>query len=104
DFLFGTLGTKLDKAERTAGELFRRGMVVTFMAIGLACLLGSAFSTLSLEYPNYKIVDIVALSIIMSAGAGWNALLKLYKALHDKALIKGAFFTIARTSRNNLAP
>lgn len=103
DFLFGKLGAKLDKMERTQGELFRRGMVVTFMGIFLAFLLGHAFSTLSLEYPNYKIIDIVALSIVMSAGAGWNALLRLYKALHEKALIKGAFYTIARTSRNNLA-
>jgi adenosylcobinamide-phosphate synthase len=103
DFLFGRLGAKLDKTERTQGELFRRGLVVTIMAIVLAFLLGSAFSTLSIEYPNFRIVDIVALSIVMSAGAGWHALLRLYKALHEKALIKGAFFTIARTSRNNLA-
>jgi adenosylcobinamide-phosphate synthase len=102
DFLFGNLGNKLDKVERTKSDLASRGMIIAFTVIFLTFLLGQAFATLSIEYPNYKMVDIVALSIVMSAGAGWHALARLYKALHDKGLIKGAFYTIAKTSRNNL--
>jgi adenosylcobinamide-phosphate synthase len=102
DFLFGKVGNKLDKTERQSSELASRGMIIIFTAIILAFLLGQAFATLSVEYPNYRIVDIVALSIVMSAGAGWHGLSRLYRALHEKGLIKGAFYTIAKTSRNNL--
>ncbi len=103
DFLFGPLGNRLDKAERKAGDLATRGLIVTVMALVLGYMLGQFFSSLSKHYPNFLIVDIVALSIVMSAGAGWYALIRLYKALHSKNLIKGAFYTISTTTRNNLS-
>jgi adenosylcobinamide-phosphate synthase len=39
----------------------------------------------------------------MSAGAGWYALIRLYKALNSKGLVKGAFYTLAATTRSNLS-
>lgn len=102
DFLFGPLGSKLDKTERKAGDLITRGTIITLTGVIMAFLVGQAFQTLSVEYPNYRIVDIVALSIILSAGAGWNALGRLYKALKGKNLIKGAFYALATTTRSNL--
>lgn len=103
DFLFGPLGARLDKTERKAGDLITRGMVVTFTTLGMAFFLGQFFQTLSRHYPNFLIVDIVALSILLSAGAGWFALTRLYKALHSKELLKGAFYTLAVTTRTNLS-
>jgi adenosylcobinamide-phosphate synthase len=102
DFLFGPLGSKLDKTERKAGDLMTRGAIITLTGVVLAFLVGQAFQTLSAEYPNYKIVDIVALSIVLSAGAGWNALGRLYKALNGKNMLKGAFYALATTTRSNL--
>jgi len=102
DFLFGPLGSKLDKTERKAGDLITRGTIITLTAVAMAFLLGQAFQTLSTEYPNYRIVDIVALSLIMGAGAGWNALGRLYKAVNGKNMVKGAFYALATTTRSNL--
>lgn len=101
--MFGALGSKLDKTERTPADLATRGTFITLIAIVTVFLMGLAIQIASIHYPNWLIVDIVALSICMSAGAVWYALVRLYKALHSKDLIKGAFFTIARSTRNNLA-
>jgi adenosylcobinamide-phosphate synthase len=103
DVLFGSLGSRLDKTERRAGDLATRGMVVTIMALILGFGVGTFLASLSRHFPNFLIVDIVGLTIIMSAGAGWYALIRLYKALHSKALIKGAFYTLAATTRSNLS-
>lgn len=102
DFLFGPLGNRLDKTERKAGDLMTRGTIITITALIMAFLLGQAFQTLSVEYPNWRIVDIVALSIVMSAGAGWHALIRLYKAVVGKN-VKGAFYALSVTTRNNLS-
>ena len=101
DFLFGPLGSRLDKTERKAGDLITRGTIIALTGAIMAFLLGQFFQTLSHHYPNWLIVDIVALSLILSAGAGWNALIRLYKAVHGKT-IKGAFYTLATTTRSNL--
>lgn len=103
DFLFGPLGSRLDKTERKAGDLMTRGTIITIIGLTMAFLIGTFFQSLSKHFPNLLIVDIVAMSMIMSAGAGWFALIRLYKALNGKNLVKGAFYTLATTTRNNLA-
>ncbi len=103
DFLFGPVGGKLDKTDRARGDLVTRGTIITIMAAVLGFLVGQFFQTLSTHYPNWRIVDIVAISIIMSAGAGWHALFRLYKAIAGKQAIKGAFRALAVTTRSNLA-
>ena len=102
DFLFGPLGSKLDKTERPARDLMTRGLIITITGMVLAFMLGQFFQSLSVHYPNWLIIDIVALSLILSAGAGWHALIRLYKALHGKNMVKGAFYTLASTTRSNL--
>lgn len=102
DFLFGPLGSRLDKTERKASDLMTRGTIITLTAAIMAFLLGQFFQSLSHHYPNWLIVDIMALSIILSAGAAWNALIRLYKAVQGKNAVKGAFFTLATTTRSNL--
>lgn len=103
DFLFGPLGSRLDKTERKAGDLVTRGTIITITGLIMAFLVGQAFQTLSVEYPNWLIVDIISLSIVLSAGAGWNSLIRLYKAVQGKKVVKGAFYTLATTTRSNLA-
>lgn len=103
DFIFGGPGGKLDKTGRKASDLVTRGTIITVIAIVIGFMLGQFFQTLSKHYPNFLIVDIVALGIILSAGAGWHALIRLYKAMEGKSPVKGAFYTLAATTRNNLA-
>lgn len=102
DFLFGPLGGKLDKTERKSGDLATRGFIITITALIVGFLIGHAFQTLSTMYPNYKMVDVAALTLVLSAGAGWYALLRLYRAVEGKAGVKGAFYSIAATTRTNL--
>ncbi|PZQ46564.1 MAG: adenosylcobinamide-phosphate synthase [Micavibrio aeruginosavorus] len=103
DFLFGPLGSRLDKTERKAADLMTRGLIVTIIALVLGFMVGTAFQSLSAEYANYLVVDIVALSLVMSAGAGWHALIRLYKAMSTTGQVKGAFYTLAATTRSNLS-
>lgn len=103
DFLFGRLVEKLDKTNRTTGELVTRGTIITIMAMGMAFLLGAAFQALSEEYNDWKMAETAGLCLILSSGAGWFALNRLYKAVTGKNAAKGAFYTIATTSRTNLA-
>ncbi len=102
DFLFGPLGGKLDKTERKSGDLATRGFIVTVTALIIGYLIGHFFQTLSVTYPNYRMVDIFALTLVLSAGAGWYALLRLYHAVEGKGGVKGAFYAIAATTRTNL--
>lgn len=102
DFLFGPLGSRLDKTERKVGDLVTRGTIITITGAILAFMVGQFFQSLSYHYPNWLIVDIVAFSVILSAGAGWNALVRLYKAVQGKNVVKGAFYTLATTTRSNL--
>lgn len=103
DFLFGPLGGKLDKTERKAADLATRGTIITVTALILSFMLGQFFQSLSTHFPNFLVVDIVALSLIMSAGAGWFVLIRLYRAMAGKGTVKGAFYAVAVTTRSNLA-
>lgn len=103
DFLFGPLGGKLDKTERKAADLATRGLIITITALVISALVGQFFQTLSDHYKNWLIVDILALSLVMAAGAGWHSLIRLYKGMTAKDTVKGAFYSIAVTSRINLA-
>ena len=69
----------------------------------LAAIIGIFWETLSAHTPNWLIIDIVALSFLLAAGAGWRAIARLRAAIDDKASIKGAFYALAVTSRTNLA-
>lgn len=102
DFMFGPVGSKLGNTQRTRGDLMTRGLIVCLMGLIISFLAGSFFSSLSTHYPTYKIVDIVALSLCLTSGAGWYCLFRLYSAVKGDKKIKGAFYALAVTSRNNL--
>lgn len=103
DFLFGPLGGRLDKTERKAADLATRGLIIMLTALIMSVLVGQFFQTLSDHYKNWLIVDILALSLVMAAGAGWHSLIRLYKGMTSKQPVKGAFYAIAVSSRVNLA-
>ncbi|MFA5592235.1 MAG: cobalamin biosynthesis protein [Micavibrio sp.] len=103
DLLFGPLGGKLDKTERKAGDLATRGFIIMITALLMAALAGQFFQTLSDHSENWLVVDIVALSLVLAAGAGWHALFRLYKAMQGRETVKGAFYALATTTRINLA-
>lgn len=103
DLLFGPIGSKLDKTERSPSDLLTRGLILTIMALVISFLIGHGFQVLSDHYPSYLLVDIVALSLALTVGTVWQSLIRLHKAQGAKEQIKGAFYTIAKTTRSNLA-
>jgi adenosylcobinamide-phosphate synthase len=103
DLLFGPLGGKLDKQERSQSDLVTRGTILTITALIVSFLIGSGIQILADHYPSYLVIDILALSLVLTVGTVWQALLRLQKAQGAKTPVKGAFYTIAKTTRTNLA-
>jgi len=102
DLLFGKLGAKMDKPGRPRGDLIFRGFIITVCTVVICFLLGNYAQILADHYRQWQITEILALSIVLSAGTGFFALLRLYNVLEKDKAIKGAYFAIARSARTDL--
>ena len=102
DILFGRIGTKLDRRDRPAGDILFRGLVICVCALVLALLLVMGLGLAGLRVADGQGIEILALSLCLSAGSGWIALARLYRALVTLEVPKGAFLTLARSTRYNL--
>lgn len=103
DILFGGVGGRLDRSERPPQDLLFRGFIITVTGMALSYLAGRMAAQLSWYYPDWHIAEVLALSLTLSAGAVWAALLRLHKAVSSDAPAKGAFYAISRSTRTNLA-
>ncbi len=102
DALFGKLGEKLYKKGRPAPDLMLRGFMVLALAVFVAGLLAQVAGHIILHYDTTTIMHIVILAACLSSGALWFTLLMLYFALTKKGEVKGAYFSLARTTRLDL--
>lgn len=102
DKMFGGIGDRLDKKERSSGDLAFRGFFVMVVAFVLFVVLGALFQNLALHSGTYGLLEVVLIALALSGGSVWYVLLKLYFALGKGQVEKGAFYAIARTSRINL--
>lgn len=102
--IFGGIGTKLDRKNRPRADLAFRGFLLSAMAIFLAMLAGKALTPFpqSETYNPYRVAEILLLSLFLTSGTIWFVLLRLYFAIEQKQVGKGAFFAIARTTRTDL--
>lgn len=103
DMLFGRLGGRLDRGDRTAQDLMFRGFIITATALGVSYLIGRLAARVAWHYPTYHAAEIVLLSFVLSAGAVWFALFRLQTAISTEGGAKGAFYAISRSTRTNLA-
>ena len=103
DFLFGGFGEKLDRKGRSRADLMFRGFMITVVAILIAVALGKICIELQILEPAFGATRVVLLSTLMTAGAVWFALLKLYFVMEKEKAGQGAYFAIARSTRINLA-
>jgi adenosylcobinamide-phosphate synthase len=103
DGLFGSIGARLDRKERKAADLVFRGFFLTVLALMFGAVVGSAAAKLALQYPYYSLTDVILLSLVLSGGTVWRALGRLYVALSKKKMGKGAYYTIARSTRIDLS-
>lgn len=120
DATLGRLGARLDNKERKAGTLGFRGLMFTIFALFIALTFGQSTAKLVTGLPFGGMTEILLLSLCMTAGAVWYGLLRLYFALREnkptpkrvsacvyksrvgKSLSKGAYYTIARSTRTDL--
>jgi adenosylcobinamide-phosphate synthase len=100
--LFGGLGAKLDREARGPKDLIIRGVVLTVMGLGFALIIGAAAGKLARTMPLYGMTEIALLCLVLSAGAVWRALFRLYAALKDNK-VKGAYLAIARSTHTDLS-
>lgn len=102
DFLFGTMGGKMDKPGRTVGDLAMRGFILCAFVMAFSFLIGRAAHYASVMWPDYRILETILLVPLLAGGALWRALFHVKQALDSDHPIKGAFRTIAVTSRSDL--
>lgn len=102
DRIFGTFGDKLDKPTRPKPDLLFRGFLITMLVIAIMALLSRGFDLLIATKPFYGATQVILLSLCLSVGTVWYALLRLYFAMEKDQSPQGAFFGIARSTRSNL--
>lgn len=102
DKLFGGIGDRLDKRQRPRGDLIFRGFLMAVFGVLVAALLGKGLSG-----QQGWVFEMLALTLFLSCGAVWFALLRLYFAMEkgqvDAKLDGGAYFAIARSARANFS-
>jgi adenosylcobinamide-phosphate synthase len=103
DRIFGGVGTRLDRVQRTARNLFMRGSLMTLAGLGVFFIMGQGAVALTHYAPLHGWTEIVLLSLCMSAGTVWFALLQLFFAMKQKKASKNAYYTIAQTTRTDLS-
>lgn len=103
ELIFGKIGHKMDKIGRPVGDLIFRGFVLCVLALIFSFIVGKGLEIASLHYPKWSIIEILALCMTMTSGAVFAAQGRLYRAMNDKKVTPGAYFTIARSTRTDLS-
>ncbi len=101
--LFGGLGRKLDRPQRKATDLMFRGFILLVPALLIFFLLAEGAVRLSAGYPYKGFTEVVLLSLSMTAGTVWFALLRLFFARRDNKVSRNAFSSIAVSTRVDLS-
>lgn len=103
EILFGKFGNRMNKVGRPSGDLIFRGFIVCVLALLFTFAIGSGLAFLAVKYPYWSIIEMLALSLTLTAGRVFAAQGRLYRALNEKKVTPGAFFTVARTSKTDLS-
>lgn len=102
DALFGKFGHKLDKPGRTVGDLALRGFLLCALIMFLSFLTGRLTHYGWQLWPDYRLIELAFLLPLLAGGALWHSLRRVKMAIESDHNIKGAFRTIAMTSRTDL--
>jgi adenosylcobinamide-phosphate synthase len=103
NLFFGGIGKRLDRIERKASDLMFRGLILTIAVLSFSYVVGSFLSDLVIKIPYNGFTEILFLSLVITSGTVWYGLLRLYFAVRDNSVSKGAYYTIARSSRTDLS-
>jgi adenosylcobinamide-phosphate synthase len=102
DLTLGKLGDKLDKPKRPKADLIFRGFLITMFGIFIMGVIGRFGEGFAVTTPMNGVTQVLLLSLCLSAGTVWFALLRLYFAMEKDGKTKGAYLAIARSSRTDL--
>lgn len=103
DKLFGGLGRKAYRPERSPASLALRGAIFMLPFAITAIAIGFLVSQLHRDHPAAGFAEPLFLTLILSGGAVWTALARLRKALQEGQTLKeGSYYPIAVSTRVNL--
>ncbi len=102
DKILGGFGDRLDRTHRLKKDLALRGFAVTAIALVVALFLGKFYERLAWKWPLIGFSEVLFLATLLTSGAVWYALLRLYFALEKKQPLQGAYYAISRSTRLNL--
>ena len=100
--LFGGFGGRLDKKERKSSDLLFRGGLLTLFVMFFSYIIALIVKSAVVNMPFYGVTEIILLSFTMCTGTLWFSLLKMYFAMRDGKVAKGAYYDIANSARVNL--
>lgn len=103
DRLFGGVGARLDRVQRKPGDLMLRGMLLTFVVMVLFWIAGTGAQGVVIRFSFGGWTEIILLSLCLSAGAIWFALLQLFFAMREKKTSKNAYYVLSRTTRTDFS-
>ncbi len=101
--LFGGVGSRLDRTQRRAGDLMFRGFFLLVVALLALFVVAEGAVKLAAGYPYKGMAEVVLLSLSMTVGTVWFALLRLFFARRDNKVGKAAVSSIAISSRTDLS-
>ncbi|GJL84625.1 MAG: cobalamin biosynthesis protein CobD [Micavibrio sp.] len=102
DGVFGGLGTRMDRLHRSKPDLMLRGFLLTAFMMGACLLIAKICENLALNYSYDGFSEVLVLSMLITSGSVWFAVLKLYFALEKKEMGKGAYYIVSRSTRVDL--
>lgn len=101
--LFGKAGDKLDRKSRKRPDLIFRGLIIFIMATAFGLIAIKGIYALIGRIPFYGITEIIILSLALSSGGVWAAMINLHKTIESKTAGQGAYLTLATSARLNLS-
>jgi adenosylcobinamide-phosphate synthase len=102
DGIFGRIGGKMDRTDRPGPDLAFRGFILTVVVLAVSYALGRYLDVILSTYGISGVLEGCVLSLLMASGTVWAANKRLFTALSTEKTVKGAFFSIATSTRTDL--
>ncbi len=97
DILFGKMGDRMDRLNRSKSDLVFRGFLFSSFIMFFSLVLASCS-----EIIKSHIYEILVIASCLTSGTVWYILLKLYFALKMQGKCEGAYYGLSRSSRVDL--
>lgn len=101
--IFGRAGERMDRRQRKTGDLVFRGFLLCVFVMLFSFMFGVGMAQLARAFPFYGLTSIAALCLILSAGAVWASLWRLYGTLKTGKSTGRAYYILSRTTRTDFS-